>query len=286
MARPPISGQPQTIFLSSAVCIYKGVNLGLVSGVKVKIQEQTTEAKSDQFGKAIVNHFYVGNQIDIEMMFDEFTAARMKQAFPQAAFIESGGAARIQWGKQIGDDYYSDAGVLEIFASNDDVAFAGRRFTFHKVAPQGDAEIEYGPDKQIRIKSKFFCYPDLTSVNGYYGYLGDLAAGTLVAASAGSPVAGGGNVGNGTVTGIFVSDQYTKTEVWTLECIAAIPNGGIFSVSGSVTGAMGNATVGSAYVSRNLTPATSEIGFLINDGATDFADGDTFTIATTAANYT
>lgn len=286
MSRPPIAGTPETIFLSSAVVKIDGVNLGLVSGVKIKNQEMTTEAKTDQAGKAIVNHFYVGQQIDMELMFDEYTAQRLKQAYPQAKLVTSGGASRLEFGKQIGDNYYSLAKKLEVFASNDDELYSGRRWTFHKAAPQGDAEMAYGPEKQIQIKAKYFMYPDFTETQGYYGYFGDLAAGSLVSAAAGAAVAGGSNVGNGTVSAIFVSDTWTKTETWTLTCIAAVANSGLFSVVGSVTGARGVATVGSAYVSNTIVPANSEIGFLINDGAIDFSVGDVFTIATTAANYT
>ena len=286
MARPPIAGTPENIFLSSAVVILDGVNLGLVSGVKIKVSELTTEAKTDQAGKSIVNHFYVGNQIDMELMFDEYTAVRLKQAYPQAKLITSGGAARLEFGKQIGDNYYSLAKTMEVYASNDDEAYAGRRWTFHKAAPVGDAEIGYGPEKQIQVKAKYFMYPDFTQTQGYYGYFGQLSAGTLVPASAAAAVPGGGNTGNGTVGSIFVNDTFSKTETWTLSCISAIANSGLFSVVGSVTGARGVATVGSAYVSNTITPANSEIGFTISDGATDFIVGDSFTIAVTAANYT
>lgn len=286
MAKPVPSGTPQTILVTSALVKFNGVDVGLVSGVKIAVKHETTEVKTDQLGKAIVNHFHVGDSCSVEMMFDEYTAAKMKKAYPKASLITSGGASRITWGRLIGEDFYSEAQTLEIIPTSDDTSYTGRHFKFYKAAPVGDSAFEYGPDKKIQIKTTFFCYPDLTQPAGeFYGYFGDIAAGSLVPASAAAAVAGGGNVGNGTVTSIGVTDGFTKTETWTLTCIAAIANSGLFSVSGSVTGARGVATVGSAYSSNNLVPANSEIYFTINDGATDFSVGDVFTIATTAKQY-
>lgn len=286
MAKPSLSGSPQAILVTSALVKYKGVDIGLVSGVKVTVKHLTTEVMTDQTGKSKVNHFHVGDELSCELQLDEYTAAKMKTAYPKAAFISSGGASRITWGRAIGEDFYSTAGLLEIIPTSDDTTYSGRHFKFWKAAPIGDSAFEYGPDKKIIIKTVFHAYPDFTqAANEYFGQFGDDAAGTLVPASAGSPVAGGGNVGNGTVTSIGVNDQFTKTETWTLSCIAAVANGGLFSVVGSVTGARGVATVGSAYVSNTIVPGNSEINFTINDGSTDFAVGDSFTIATTAANY-
>ena len=99
----------------------------------------------------------------------------------------------------------------------------------------------------------------------------------LVAASAAAAVAGA-NTGNGTVSGISVNNAYTKTETITLTCIHASTNAGIFQVSGSLSGPLGNATVGVGF-------SSNPIALLINDGSTDFIVGDSFTIATSAANY-
>lgn len=286
MAKPALSGSPQSILVTSAVVKHKGVNVGLVSGVKITVKHLTTAVQTDQTGKSTVNDFHVGDEMSVEMMFDEYTALKMKQAYPKAALISSGGADRITWGRAIGEDFYSEAGVLEILPTSDDENYAGRRFTFYKAAAIGDSSFEYGPDKKIQIKTVFKVYPDFTQVDGeYFGYFGDIAAGSIVHASAAAAVPGVGNVGNGTVGSILVADAYTKTETWTLTCIAAQANAGLFSVVGSVTGARGVATVGSSYVSNVVVPAQSEIGFLIADGATDFAVGDTFTIATTAKAY-
>ena len=287
MAKPSVSGLPQNIFVSSAALLVDGVDVGLISGVKINLKELTTAVNTDQLGKMVANHFHVGDEATGECTFDEFTPAKMKKAFPQAELLVTGGAARLSFGKQVGSDYFSLAKEFKIIPTSDDVNYAGRQFVFHKGVFMGEATAEYGPDKKLVFKAKMHFYPDVSQPSGLWlGYFGDNAAGSLVPASAGSPVAGGSNVGNGTISSIFVSDNFTKTETWTLTCIHAAVNGGLFSVVGSVTGARGVATVGSAYVSNSITPANSEIGFTVNDGATDFAIGDTFTIATTQANFT
>lgn len=63
----------------------------------------------------------------------------------------------------------------------------------------------------------------------------------------------------------------TVTETWTLTCTATAVDGGTFSVVGSVSGAQANATVGVNY-------SNTYISFRIDDGATDFQVGDTFTV--------
>lgn len=287
MAKPAISGLPQSIFVSSAALLVDGVDVGLISGLKISIKELTTPVSTDQLGKMVVNHFHVGDEATGECTFDEFTAQKMAYAFPQAALLENGGAARLSFGKQVGSDYLSIAKSFKIIPTSDDTANANRHFFFHKGVFMGEASVEYGPDKKLVFKAKMHFYPDVTQPSGMWvGYMGDNAVGSLVPASAGAATPGGSNVGNGTVSGISVNDTFTKSETWTLTCIHAVANGGLFSVSGSVTGARGVATVGSSYVSNNISPANSEIGFTINDGATDFAIGDTFTIVTTEANFT
>lgn len=286
MSKPTISGLPGSIFVSSAALYVGGVDVGLISAVKIDVKELTTPVHTDQLGKMVVNDFYVGHEASGECTFDEFTAIKMKKAFPQANLIVSGGVARLTFGKQIGYDYLSIAQEFKIVPTSDDTTYAGRHFRFWKGTFIGEATAEYGPDKKLVFKSKMKFYPDTTKVAGeWLGEFGDPAAGSLVAASAGGAVAGS-NVGNGTVSGIGVNDTFTKTETWTMVCIHAVTNGGVFSVSGSVTGNRGNATVGTSYSSNNIAPANSEITFTINDGTTDFSIGDSFTIATIAAQYT
>ena len=101
------------------------------------------------------------------------------------------------------------------------------------------------------------------------------------AASATSPEPGDGNVGAGSCSAIAVQDDYTLTENWTLTCTAESSNAGTFSVVGSVSGNVGNATVGVEFKSPNTTAYA--IKFTISDSGEDFDIGDTFTFSTTAA---
>ncbi|MBL0233240.1 MAG: hypothetical protein IPQ08_06205 [Chitinophagaceae bacterium] len=286
MAKPAVSGLLKNTYLSSAIMKFDGVDFGLVSGVKISNKEMTTDAHTDQIGKSLANTFYVGQEVQVELEMDEYTVAKMKQVYPNSKLITTGPIAKLTFGDSIGQNYLALAKVLEVIATADDTTNFGHYWKFFLAAPVPEATIEMGPGKQVKIKFKFKVYPDLTQVPGqWFGFMGDPAAGTLVPSSAAAAVPGGGNVGNGTVTGLSTVDLYTKTETWTMTCIATAVNGGVFSVVGSVTGARGNATVGSIYHSNSIFIANSELSFTINDGATDFALADTFTIATTAANY-
>jgi flagellar hook protein FlgE len=85
----------------------------------------------------------------------------------------------------------------------------------------------------------------------------------------GPATGGGANVGNGT---IMAAEATGATVAQTVTLTATSPT--TFSVVGSVSGAMGTATVGSPFTSGQL-------GFTIAAGSTAFATGDTITIPTT-----
>jgi flagellar hook protein FlgE len=74
--------------------------------------------------------------------------------------------------------------------------------------------------------------------------------------------------GNGTMTGL-AGGASTVAETITATAIDATH----FSVSGSVSGALGAATVGTAF-------SSGQIGFTINAGSTAFVAGDAFTVTT------
>ena len=80
--------------------------------------------------------------------------------------------------------------------------------------------------------------------------------------------------GNGTLT-LIDPVIGAVTQTWTLACTAGGPTG-TFSVTGSVSGALANATVGTSY-------SNAQIGFLISDGAADFVIGDQFVFTVTAS---
>lgn len=79
--------------------------------------------------------------------------------------------------------------------------------------------------------------------------------------------------GDGTLSGLEAMPA-AVTETWTLTCTAASLDGGTFSVVGSISGATADATVGTAYDNGKLQ-------FTIQDGASDFVVGDSFTIPVT-----
>jgi len=83
--------------------------------------------------------------------------------------------------------------------------------------------------------------------------------------------ADGGNTGNGTMTAV-VGKKYIKTGTYTVTCITAATNGGVFSVTDPDSVRLPNATVGTSYTSAQL-------GFILNDSSTDFIIGDEFTLA-------
>lgn len=88
--------------------------------------------------------------------------------------------------------------------------------------------------------------------------------------------AAGGNTGNGTCTGVTGGED-TQIGTYTLECVAAEADGGTFKVTAPNGEALPDAQVGAAYTN-------DQINFTLNDGSTDFAVGDKFTIAVAAGS--
>lgn len=82
--------------------------------------------------------------------------------------------------------------------------------------------------------------------------------------------------GTGTATAVSAGPDVQEGN-YAVVCTAAAPNGGTFSVTNPSGKALPDATVGTAYLSR-------EINFTLNDGGTDFIVGDAFTfvVSTTA----
>lgn len=90
--------------------------------------------------------------------------------------------------------------------------------------------------------------------------------------------AGGGNVGTGGCSAIETKPFKTKNEIWTITCTLGGADGvAIFSVSGSVTGAKGNATSGTEF---STGTGTGGIKFTISGGGTNWVIGDVFTFTT------
>ena len=214
MAQPALSGNLTSFFVSAAQVLAGNVDVGFASEVSVKVKHEMTEVMTDQLGKTKANHYYVGDAISVEMMLDELTAARLKTAYPFAKLMTTGGAQRISWGQNIGGDAFSLATTLRIRPTVDDTSNTSRNFLFYKATPVGDSDVKMHPSGKAQIKVVFHCYPDLSQPSGeYFGYYGDITAGSIVHASAGSVTPGGGNVGLGTLGSIVVSDTFTLSNL-------------------------------------------------------------------------
>jgi hypothetical protein len=174
---------------------------------------------------------------------------------------------------KVGTHLYSLAQELILHPlSKDDIDLSGD-YKFFKAVCTEASPVSYSSEEQSGLELTFSIYPDS---QGRFMLHGDPSIG-VVAAVAGSPVADGGNVGNGTITGVTLGSGI-KTETLTITCIDEGTNAGEFKVEGSVSGLIGLADVGTPFINPYIS-------FTINDGATDFAEGDFFTIALTAANY-
>lgn len=99
--------------------------------------------------------------------------------------------------------------------------------------------------------------------------LGGVITGTATA------TAGGSNTGDGTMTVDATTPVIANGQVgtYTATCITAATNGGTFRVTDPKGNVLGDVDVGDTFA--------NQIKFVINDGATDYAVGDTFTVLTT-----
>jgi hypothetical protein len=106
-----------------------------------------------------------------------------------------------------------------------------------------------------------------------------LAVGTiLVAAAAGAQsvvsAARAGNTGNGVLSAV-TADAGAAPGVYTLTCLEPSANGGTFDVEDPAGVSVGVAKVGVIF--------NGPINVTVNDGATDFAAGDAFTVTVSYA---
>lgn len=259
---------------------YNGVDLGgTLDNATVNVKYDLGELKADQTGTTILDHRITGLMVTVETALAEVTNRdNWKVAFPYMDLVTSGPNKAGLFKNKNGLSMYDVAQTLILHPLNRADADLSQDYKFYKAAANSDSQIVYGPNEQIKLKVVWNIYPDQGQSGQPQLFVGDPAVG-LVAASAAAPVAGGGNTGNGTVTGVSVFSGYTQTETITLLAVGVpAANQANFSVTGSISGPLGIATLGVAFVSN-------QIAFTINDGATDFVIGDSFTIATTAANY-
>ena len=94
--------------------------------------------------------------------------------------------------------------------------------------------------------------------------LGKVGIGTATGAAV------SGNIGNGTISDVSAGTG-VKAGTYGVTCIEPAANGGTFAIEEP-----GGVIIGSAVVG---TPYVGQVNFTLNDGTTDFAAGDRFTIA-------
>lgn len=262
---------------------FKGVDLGgTLENVVVRPSFSKAEIKADQSGDTVRDRRVSGLNIQVETALTEVQLKDIwKVVFPHAKLVTSGPNKQMYWQAAVGDSDLANAGILLLHPLSKVDADLSGDFKFFKACAEAISEYTLSPTDQAMLKIIWNILPDDSVSPERFFIHGDPAIG-LVAAAAAAAVPGGGNVGDGTVTGVAAFTGFTKTETITMTCVTAVANGGVFAVSGSISGPLGLATVGVGFVA----PVDEQvIAFTINDGAVDFAVGDTFTIATTAGNY-
>lgn len=103
-------------------------------------------------------------------------------------------------------------------------------------------------------------------------------------AAAGTPVAGGSNTGNGTVTAFALSGVGTpKVGNYAFTCITAVANGGIFNLIDPDSNIVAQVALNAGAGATTVVIAGG-LEFTVTDGSTDFAAADTFTLPVTSVS--
>lgn len=261
---------------------YNGVDLGGTLGnVVVNFGTSKADILADQSGKTVRDRRISAQNFKITTEIAEIkNKDNWKVVFPHFNLVTQGGFQSIYANAQIGASDLAVAQQLVLHPLSLVDADTSGNYLFYKAVASEESEITYGPEEQARLKIVWNVYPDDSVSPERFFLHGDPTIG-LIAAVAGAPSFTG--TGNGTMTAVTVYNGVTKTETITATCVTAVANAGVFAVSGSLSGALGLATVGVSFVPASPDPTV--ISFTINDGTTDFTVGAQFTVATTAANY-
>lgn len=124
-------------------------------------------------------------------------------------------------------------------------------------------------DVAPHLVSEHWSLDTVTITGGAYEMgtvLGKVTAGTVPTTG----TAAGGNTGNGTCATVTGGVDVQPGD-YTIRCKVAVANGGVFEVLNPKGACLGLARVGTAFVSP-------EINLTLNDGATDYAVEDAFTV--------
>lgn len=266
--------------LTPARLNFGGIDLGATDKIKVKIEEKLAPLKADQLGDTVIDNKVSGINITIETALDEIQLKNnWSVVFPSHKLVTQNGNTSFYFDSQVGQSQVALAKPLILHPLSKPNSDKSTDFYVWLATAIPSSEVDYSATDQQKLKVVFQVYPDFTTQPPRFCLYGDPAVG-LIAATAGAATAGTGNVGADTVTSIVVNSTYTKTELITLLCVEAGASG-LFNVSGSMSGPLGSATVGVSFNAFG-----NQIGFIINNGSPSAAVNDTYTISTTAANYT
>ena len=256
---------------------------GTLSNVVVSVKYNKASILADQSGKTVRDRRVSAQMITVTTELAEIqNKDNWKVVFPHAKEIVSGGNKMMYFDASIGDSDLAHAASLVLHPlskANNDLS---GDYKFFKACSSAESEINYGPEGQAKLKIVWTILPD-DSVNAERFFIhGDPTIG-IVHASAAAAVAGGGNVGNGIVGSIAVVDGVTKTETITLTCVGA-SSGNNYDVVGSLSGPLGgfHVAAGSSSTASFNSPV---ISFVFTQGSTQSAYSDSYTIATTGANF-
>lgn len=271
---------PSNLELTPCRVTYKGVDIGATLGnVSVKIADKLSDLYADQLGKTPIDKRVSSQTYTVEFEIAEVQDKdNWKILFPPHQLVEQNGNTGFYFDAQIGYSMRSGAGPLILHPLSKPNTDLSEDFLFYLAASEVTSDYVFSPTEQVKMKIVMTVYPDFTTQPSRFFFFGDPSI-DLIPASAAAAVAGTGNVGNGTIGSLTAFSGFTKTETVSVQCVIA-GTGGEFYVSGSSSGPLGLATVGIGF-----NASGSEIAFLITGGGTPFAINDSFTIATTAANY-
>lgn len=271
---------PGNFELSPCRVTLGGVDLGGTDKVTVKIEEKLAAVKADQLGDSIIDQKISGFKVTIETALDEtLLKSNWKVVFPAHALVTQAGQTGFYFDSQIGQSMAALSQLLVLHPLSKVNSDKSADINIYKATANPSTSIEFSSSDQQKLKVTFDVYPDFSVQPPRWMFYGDPDVG-LENASAGAATAGTGNTGGGTVSSITVNNGATQTELITLLCLTPGSSAN-FSVAGSQSGPLGIAALGLSF-----TAYGDQIGFTVNDGSPDFALNDSFTIATTAANYT
>lgn len=267
---------PTNLELSPMQVFFNSVDLGgTLSNVNVTMKYTKANLMSDQFGKTVLDRRVSATEITVTTeMAEILNKDNWKIVFPHAYEVTSG-TKLINWVSAIGDSDLAHAQLLRLHPLSRNPTDFTEDFNFQLACASAESEIVYSPEGQSKLKVVWNILPYTGVSPAHFFTFGDPAVG-VVNASFGSPTFTG--TGNGVLSAETVFNGHTRTETITAVLVTASHLGGVFFVSGSLSGPLGLATVG-------VTFNSPQISFLISAGGTDFVLNDTFTLPTTAANY-